>query len=439
MHNDFFSNGFFFQEGFGSSEFRQPSNPTAGFDRDRRQPSDRTVESPWPTPFPFDNADGQPFDPDNLNSELSPSKPHPRTARNRDRAFPLASNPLASNGAGEGADRNPADCPDAIAPVNPPRDAQPTLPLQVTLEGRVEFPLDLLGAAWQQPENADRFSAAILRDRLARAGLQQRQFRPLEAAATLARLLDSGEALVRTERPQDALDAFETALRLDERSDRAWIGKGHALYDQHRYAAAIGAYRQATELNPHAIAAWNGLGNALDELGQHAAALAAYDRALQIDALDSIVWFNRGMSLYRQQEYEAAAQAYHRALAFDRDRADVWFNLGMALAQLQRYENALQCFTETVGIDPCYAEGWFNRGLVLELLGEFDAALASFDRAIQVKPDCPEARERLDRDWDGEAENAARAASATDGEEADGKTNRLARWRSQLAAWYVDF
>ncbi|MEO8331513.1 MAG: tetratricopeptide repeat protein, partial [Gallionella sp.] len=63
-------------------------------------------------------------------------------------------------------------------------------------------------------------------------------------------------------RYQDALDAFETTLKLDPKFDRAWYGKGlsHAALGNHRAAAE--ALLEAATLQPMNPHAWYALGMA---------------------------------------------------------------------------------------------------------------------------------------------------------------------------------
>ena len=46
---------------------------------------------------------------------------------------------------------------------------------------------------------------------------------------------------------------------------------------------ALAAFDKAIKLNPHKSEAWDNKGNALDDLGKHDEAIIAYDKAIEIN------------------------------------------------------------------------------------------------------------------------------------------------------------
>ncbi len=66
---------------------------------------------------------------------------------------------------------------------------------------------------------------------------------------------------------QEALLAFEEAIRLDLNYPVPWNGKGNALYDLGRHQEALSAYEEAIRLDPNRPFPWNGKGRVLFRLG----------------------------------------------------------------------------------------------------------------------------------------------------------------------------
>jgi serine/threonine protein kinase len=103
------------------------------------------------------------------------------------------------------------------------------------------------------------------------------------ADKTKEQYLNEGIQLYRLGRYEEALAAFEQALRLDPHFADALFGKGNALYFLKRYEDALLAYEQAIRLDPYNPAFHNNKGSTLYSLGRYREALAAYKQALHID------------------------------------------------------------------------------------------------------------------------------------------------------------
>ena len=63
----------------------------------------------------------------------------------------------------------------------------------------------------------------------------------------------------------------------------AWNNKGIALDSQGKYDEAIKAYDEAIRLDPNYADAWNNKGIALDDQGKYDEAIKAYDEAIRLD------------------------------------------------------------------------------------------------------------------------------------------------------------
>ena len=76
--------------------------------------------------------------------------------------------------------------------------------------------------------------------------------------------------------------AFLTALQIPQKSAQEWVKEGIALYGFKQYEEAIAAYDQAIRLNPNYADAYNNKGLALDQFGRKREAQQAYEKAKQL-------------------------------------------------------------------------------------------------------------------------------------------------------------
>jgi tetratricopeptide (TPR) repeat protein len=75
-------------------------------------------------------------------------------------------------------------------------------------------------------------------------------------------------------RTQQAELAFNAALQIDEKLDRAWYGLGLALVRQQRFEESLAAFKRNTELQSMSPFAWYQMARVHMELGQPEEALA---------------------------------------------------------------------------------------------------------------------------------------------------------------------
>jgi tetratricopeptide (TPR) repeat protein len=75
-------------------------------------------------------------------------------------------------------------------------------------------------------------------------------------------------------RSQQAELAFNAALQIDEKLDRAWYGLGLALVRQQRFEESLAAFKRNTELQSMSPFAWYQMARVHMELGQPQEALA---------------------------------------------------------------------------------------------------------------------------------------------------------------------
>ncbi len=93
---------------------------------------------------------------------------------------------------------------------------------------------------------------------------------------------DEGDNHYRAKRYEEAIAAYEQAIRLDSNFASAYNNKGAALYDLNRYEEALAAYDQAIRLNPNFAIAYYGKGSALRIMEKTKEAEQAFEKARQL-------------------------------------------------------------------------------------------------------------------------------------------------------------
>lgn len=160
-------------------------------------------------------------------------------------------------------------------------------------------------------------------------------------------LIDVGLSYMQINRFEEATEAFARAAQfaeddsLDEQE--AWVNKGAAHAQLEEYDEAIGAYQEALRIDDdseHAASAHTNLAYALWEWGHTEDALEHAERAVEVDPRFPQAWFNRGFFLAERGLHEDAVNAYDNALRLGMRNVNILEEKARALEELGREEEA---------------------------------------------------------------------------------------------------
>jgi ATP-dependent Clp protease ATP-binding subunit ClpC len=209
------------------------------------------------------------------------------------------------------------------------------------------------GVLERQPE-----SAIAQRGReAAEAALASAPPPPAPATAPLRRdeverLILWAYALSRDARAEDALAVLGRVLALRPRSWEAHRERGRLLILTQRLEEAIAAFQLALRFEPGDAASSAGLAHALTDLGRVDEALAAYDRALKSAPDNVAVMTARADLLRKQQRLDEALEGFEAALTLDPHHVDSLVGRASTLAALDRFVDALPIWRRVLRIAP---------------------------------------------------------------------------------------
>lgn len=201
-----------------------------------------------------------------------------------------------------------------------------------------------------------------------------------------------GRIYVEQERPQEAIDAYRQSIKLDASDARPWNSLGNIYHAQERYDAAVEAFKQAVALDSDYAWPYRSLGQISEMRGEHASAIEYYEQALNYypeDAAEerSLSWIGLG-NIYRVQgHYPQAIDAYRQAIELYPDYPQPYHHLGLISARQGRYEPAIGLYQQAIDRfsgDDERAVVWNDLGDVYGLLGQWNDAIDAYDRAIDL-------------------------------------------------------
>ena len=237
-----------------------------------------------------------------------------------------------------------------------------------------------------------------------------------------------GLAYMDLKKNDKAIQALETALKINPQFVTALVNKANWLYRQGRYLEAKEVSQKALRIDPDNFRAHNTEGLVYHALGNFDDALASYDRALRLER-DHAPLVNKAEALLskskvaeaipliqeaiRQKPNEAnyydrlgfafqtigdiATAKIHHAKAIEFDPADPWYryNLGVALAYLGDFTGAAAAHRKAIELNPNFAEAYNNLGSNLHRLKDYPGAIAAYRKSIELNDKNPYAFNNL--------------------------------------------
>jgi len=191
------------------------------------------------------------------------------------------------------------------------------------------------------------------------------------------------------------------ALNEDTTSDVTFYNYGLILKALKRPDEALERFSQALKINPSIAGTWNNRGTVFNDLKRYDDAVGDFDKAIALDPQYADAFFNKGKSLSLLKRFEEASSAFETALALKPELAEAWLGRGNVFCERKQFDEALSAYERALALKAELAEAWLGRGNAFQALRRSQEALLAFDQAIALKPDLIEA-------WIGRAEMLSR-------------------------------
>jgi len=193
----------------------------------------------------------------------------------------------------------------------------------------------------------------------------------------------------------EAIEHFETAIRIEPRFAPAYVGMAMALSCDGRNAEARDYLAKAVERRaqyPDALAA---MGVLLVKEENWSGAQDYFERALKLKPNLLAAQHGLGLALVNLGKSQEAISPLQNALQLDPDSFEAHYVLGNALFNLRDLHTAIDQYREALRIKPDYLDALSNLGVALGMLGDADGAVDCFERIVQIDPEFNGAQSNL--------------------------------------------
>nr|WP_263011671.1 serine protease [Laspinema sp. D3a] len=215
---------------------------------------------------------------------------------------------------------------------------------------------------------------------------------PPKNDATARDWINYGNQLLRVVRFEQAIQAFDKATQLDQKSYSAWYAKGLALSAADRDREAVESFEQAISNDKEntLYEAWREKSRALYSLKQYSEALASIDQAIQRNNQDAVLYLHRGIILRKLNRHQEAVETYTKAIDI-KPHVIAYAGRGIIRADLRNLPEAIKDYTEAIKLNPQFAEAYFLRGSVRKESGDLPGAIEDYTEGIKLNPQYAEA------------------------------------------------
>lgn len=167
---------------------------------------------------------------------------------------------------------------------------------------------------------------------------------------------------------------------------RLYSSRGDLYFLIHDFDNAVKDYTRAIKLDDKLDAAWFGRGMARGRQGFIEEGIADLTVYINRHPDDSRAHTKRGVRYLWLGEKENARQDLQTAIKLNPDNAEAHDDLGVILAQMGNYKKAIEHFRTTVRLDPSYQKGHHNLAMALYITSNDALALISVNNSLKLKP-----------------------------------------------------
>ena len=182
---------------------------------------------------------------------------------------------------------------------------------------------------------------------------------------------------------------------LRERHANSFIENGEANYQMQNFSQALYSFESAISLDKKNIRAYLGLALTHERLGNQEEALRCYSEIIRIsanepNALAGIARVQRRLGLHEEslQSFDKAIQEIKRNEPTNFKALSILkAGKGILLFRMGKDKEAIKSFEDAISLEPENVDALCNKGIVLYLLGDNANAKMDFEKVLSISPE----------------------------------------------------
>jgi tetratricopeptide (TPR) repeat protein len=197
------------------------------------------------------------------------------------------------------------------------------------------------------------------------------------------------------EKAKDALQSFDSALKLIPDDVQILYDKASALHALGRVEEELVCVRKISELAKNEWGVWVRVGDIELELGYFKPAIKSYDTALKLKDDLVAAYVRRAIAFGMLEQWKDAIKSAETATKLEPDNAEAWLIRGDVHLRAGRHKSAMKALKKASELDPEDASVENTMGMVAYKDGKLQDAVKHLRRAIIRKKEYPTAIRNL--------------------------------------------
>lgn len=181
-----------------------------------------------------------------------------------------------------------------------------------------------------------------------------------------------------------ALDKYGSLVEAEPGYAPFHLLRGDAYYALNDLHAAAQSYSTAIRLDDRQDRAYFGRGMALGRMGLVDEGIADLDIYIQRHPDSSVAYTKRGVRNIWRNNLAAAERDLTRAIALDPANAEAHDDLGVVHAKHGRLKQAAHHFSTAIRLDPAYQKAYHNLAIVFYMTRQYAESLQILDAGLQL-------------------------------------------------------
>ena len=206
-----------------------------------------------------------------------------------------------------------------------------------------------------------------------------------------------GQAYFRTDQKDKAEEQFLAAFTLNpaatpplESQDAdEWLKIGNAHASLSQLEEALAAYQLALKIKPDKSAAYTNIGVVYYQSGRFDEAVQQMQKALELDPNDAETHYMLGATYLQQQKLDEAEKSFNKAIELKPDLAEAYTGLGNVQLVRNHLEEAIKTLQEATTLKPEQVEAWLALGQAHAAQGNRTEASTALKRCLQISQPGP--------------------------------------------------